>query len=88
MPEELRLTIELVPSPCWFNNLRTRIPHAAWDKLRKKVYAQLQQKLLTDNPWVMLYVGSQYEAMKSFVKGYIHNATGSNIGFAATWLDK
>ena len=55
---------------------------------RKKVYAQLQQKLLTDNPWVMLYVGSQYEAMKSFVKGYVHNATGSNIGFAATWLDK
>ncbi|MHB8644915.1 MAG: ABC transporter substrate-binding protein [Thermomicrobiales bacterium] len=57
---------------------------------RKKVYAQVQQILLTDNPWVMLYVGSQYEAMKSYVKGYVHNATGSNgtPGFAATWLDK
>jgi ABC-type transport system substrate-binding protein len=55
---------------------------------RKKVYVQLQQKLLTDNPWVMLYVGSQYEAMKSYVKGYIHNATGTNIAFAGTWIDK
>ena len=54
---------------------------------RKKVYAQLQQKLMADNPWVMLYVGSQYEAMKSYVKGYVHNATGVNF-FTTTWLDK
>lgn len=54
---------------------------------RKKVYAQLQQKLLADNPWVMLYVGSQYEAMKATVKGYVHNATGTNI-FTGTWIDK
>jgi len=74
--------------------------NAAFDKLvadgvattnqedRKKVYAQLQQKLLADNPWVMLYVGSQYEAMKSYVKGYVHNPTGTNIGLKDTWLDK
>lgn len=55
---------------------------------RKKVYAQLQQKLLADNPWVMLYVGSQYEAMKSYVKGYTHIATGTNIALKDTWLDK
>lgn len=55
---------------------------------RKKVYAQLQQKLLTDNPWVMLYIGSQYEAMKTYVKGYIHNPTGTNIGLKDTYLDK
>ena len=55
---------------------------------RKKVYAQLQQILLTDNPWVMLYVGSQYEAMKSYVKGYTHIATGTNIALKDTWLDK
>ena len=42
----------------------------------------------TDNPWVMLYVGSQYEAMKSFVKGYTHIATGTNIALKDTWLDK
>jgi peptide/nickel transport system substrate-binding protein len=55
---------------------------------RKKVYAQLQMKLMADNPWVMLYVGSQYEAMKSFVKGYTHIATGTNIALKDTWLDK
>ena len=55
---------------------------------RKKVYAQLQQKLLADNPWVMLYVGSQYEAMKTYVKGYVHNPTGTNIALKDTWLDK
>jgi len=55
---------------------------------RKKIYAQLQQKLLTDNPWVMLYIGSQYEAMKSYVKGYTHNPTGTNIALKDTYLDK
>jgi peptide/nickel transport system substrate-binding protein len=55
---------------------------------RKQIYAQLQQKLLADNPWVMLYVGSQYEAMKSYVKGYVHNATGTNIAFVGTWIEK
>ncbi len=55
---------------------------------RKPIYAQLQRKLLADNPWVMLYIGSQYEALKSYVKGYVHNPTGTNIGIAATYLDK
>lgn len=55
---------------------------------RKKIYEKLQQKLLADNPWVMLYEGSQYEAMKSYVKGYIHNATGTNIALGSTWIDK
>lgn len=48
----------------------------------------MQQKLLADNPWVMLYIGSQYEAMKTYVKGYIHNPTGTNIGLKDTYLDK
>jgi len=55
---------------------------------RKKVYAQLQQKLLADNPWVMLYIGSQYEAMKTYVKGYTHIPTGTNIALKDTYLDK
>ncbi len=38
--KDLRLTIELVPRPCWYSNLRTTSPRAAWDKLRKQVYAQ------------------------------------------------
>jgi hypothetical protein len=35
----LRLTIELVPSSCWYQSLRTAIPRSAWDKLRREVYA-------------------------------------------------
>ena len=36
----LRLTIELVPQPCMYNNLRNKMTRAAWDKLHKEVYAQ------------------------------------------------
>jgi hypothetical protein len=36
----LKLTIELVPTTSWYNNLRKVIPTSEWDKLRKRVYAQ------------------------------------------------
>ncbi len=39
MLNSLILTIELVPSPCWQNNLRTSMTRTHWDKLRKSVYA-------------------------------------------------
>jgi hypothetical protein len=35
----LRLTIELVPSTCWFANLRDVLTPAAWEALRKQVIA-------------------------------------------------
>ncbi len=35
----LRLAIELVPESCWYSNLRQVLPHAAWDRLRRQVYA-------------------------------------------------
>lgn len=35
----LRLTIELVPEPCWYSNLRDVLPRPIWDKLRREVYA-------------------------------------------------
>lgn len=34
-----RLSIELVPSTSWFDNVRTRVPRKEWDFLRKKTYA-------------------------------------------------
>ncbi len=36
----LRLEIELVPSPCWYSNMRKVMTQAQWDKLRKQVYAE------------------------------------------------
>ncbi len=38
--KQLILTIELVPQPCFYNNLRNKMSRPAWDKLRKQVYAQ------------------------------------------------
>jgi hypothetical protein len=34
----MKLTIELVPEPCWHNNLRSLLPKEKWDELRRKVY--------------------------------------------------
>ncbi len=35
-----RLSIELVPRSCFYENLRKLLPKSEWDRLRKKVYAQ------------------------------------------------
>jgi peptide/nickel transport system substrate-binding protein len=53
---------------------------------RAEIYKQLQQILLTDLPWVPLFVANQYEAMKNSVNGYVHYPTGSNASFRETWL--
>jgi peptide/nickel transport system substrate-binding protein len=55
---------------------------------RKDIYAQLQQVLLDDAPWVNLYIAQQFEAMKTYVKGYTHIPTGTNTSFKDVWLDK
>jgi 5-methylcytosine-specific restriction endonuclease McrA len=34
------LTIELVPSTCWFSNLRTELDSKSWDIVRKQTYRQ------------------------------------------------
>lgn len=36
----MKLTTELVPSPCFYSNLRNQVTRSVWDKLRKQVYAQ------------------------------------------------
>jgi len=35
---EIRLTIEMVPSTCWFSNARNNISKSGWDRLRKTTY--------------------------------------------------
>ncbi len=34
---ETRLTVELVPSTCWYTNVRSHVPKAVWDRLRRQV---------------------------------------------------
>lgn len=55
---------------------------------RAEIYRQIQQILLDELPWVCLFIANQYEAMKSYVKGYTHIATGTNYTLRETWLDK
>ena len=38
--KDFRLTIELVPKPCWYSNLRGNMTRANWDKLRRSIYAK------------------------------------------------
>ena len=35
----MRLTIELVPSTCWYTNVRSNVTTKEWDIIRKKCYA-------------------------------------------------
>ena len=37
---ETRLTVELVPSTCWYTNVRSHLPKAMWDRLRRQVAAE------------------------------------------------
>ncbi|HYW89334.1 MAG TPA: ABC transporter substrate-binding protein [Chloroflexota bacterium] len=55
---------------------------------RKQIYQQLQQLLLDEVPWVNLYIANQFEAMKTYVKGYTHIPTGTNYTLKDVWLDK
>jgi len=39
-----KLTIELVPSTCWFSNVRSQVPKKEWDRLRKESYKKAKYK--------------------------------------------
>ena len=55
---------------------------------RAEIYRQIQEILLEDLPWINLFIANQYEAMKSYVKGYVHIPTGSNDSIRNVWLDQ
>lgn len=44
MTPKLKLTIELIPSTAWNNNLRSLMRPQDWDILRQKVYANYQHR--------------------------------------------
>jgi len=55
---------------------------------RAKLYREIQIIMLEDSPMVYLYAANEYEAMQSYVKGYIHYINGSHLSFRDVWLDK
>ena len=42
--QSLKLTIELVPSSSFYDNLRKLMKRSDWDKLRKRIYAEYDNK--------------------------------------------
>jgi peptide/nickel transport system substrate-binding protein len=55
---------------------------------RAALYKRIQEINLEDVHWINLFIASQYEAMKDYVKGYVHIPTGSNHSLKETWLDQ
>lgn len=54
---------------------------------RAEIYKEIQELIKSDLPWITLFIASQYEAMKDFVKDYEHYPTGSNVSLKKVWLD-
>lgn len=54
---------------------------------RAEIYGEIQQILLADLPWINLFIAEQYEAMKTYVEGYVHIPTGSNRSIKEVWLN-
>jgi 5-methylcytosine-specific restriction endonuclease McrA len=38
--DNLILSLDLVPSSCWFSNVRSHVTKAQWDHIRKQVYSE------------------------------------------------
>ena len=54
---------------------------------RKAIYQQVQELIIEDVPWIMLYTSNTFEGMKSTVKGYTHSLSGSFAALRETWID-
>ncbi len=55
---------------------------------RAEIYRRIQEIILEDLPWINLFIANQYEAMKEYVKGYVHIPTGANMSLKDAWLDQ
>ena len=71
-----------------FDDLLKKASETSDPAERTKLYQQAQQILADDAPMVFLYAANEYEAMQSYVKGYVHYLNGSHVSFRDMWLDK
>jgi peptide/nickel transport system substrate-binding protein len=71
-----------------FDDLVTKGAQTSDQAERAKIYQQAQQILADDAPMVFLYAANEYEAMQSYVHGYVHYLNGSHVSFRDIWLDK
>lgn len=58
----MKLEFELVPDSCWYSNLRSQLPPAAWNGIRKKAYARAGGKcMICGAPTARLEAHEQWE---------------------------
>ena len=57
----LKLTIEMVPQTCWGRNLRSRMPSADWDRVRKFAYVRAGNKCEVCGGKGMLHCHERWE---------------------------
>jgi peptide/nickel transport system substrate-binding protein len=55
---------------------------------RKAIYQQIQELIIEDVPWIMLYTSNTFEGMKDSVMGYTHSLSGSFSGLRDTWIEQ
>jgi peptide/nickel transport system substrate-binding protein len=55
---------------------------------RKAIYQQIQELIIEDVPWIMLYTSNTFEGMKDSVMGYTHSLSGSFAGLLDTWIQQ
>ena len=68
----------------WLAQGRTVADPAA----RKRIYADVQKRLVDLSPMVFLFSSTQYEADTKKVQGYVHFPNTSYIGLRTTWISK
>ena len=58
----IKLHFELVPESCWYSNLRSALPPAVWNTIRKKAYARANGKcMICSAPTRQLDAHEQWE---------------------------
>jgi peptide/nickel transport system substrate-binding protein len=55
---------------------------------RKAIYQQVQELIIEDVPWIMLYTSNTYEGMAAKVMGYTHSLSGSFAALRETWIEQ
>jgi peptide/nickel transport system substrate-binding protein len=54
---------------------------------RAAIYQQIQELIVTENPWISLYTSFVYEGLRSNVKGYTHRLSATLYSLRNTWLE-
>lgn len=55
---------------------------------RREIYQQIQEMIIDEVPWIMLYTSNTFEGMAANVKGFTHSLSGSFHALRETWIEQ